>query len=433
MSPGRRRRRLVERRESLGLTQEKLAELVGVDRTTVARWELGVTAPQPARRLLLAKVLNVSPKELSMLIFDGRDGARSLSASRRILEPVLDEESEDSSGDLHPSIFGQIQEYSNHLFTTVPNPRQVNSQTIASIAKILAEQRRLEDAVGSAPLLVSVTAQMVAITKFVKEARGSLRRQLIDVSGQYAQFAGWLYANSRRPVESQYWFDRALEWASESGNESLYANVLGFKGHLAWQGNDWRSLVALSEAAQHVPDAHPGERAFSAYQQARGHAMAGDSNAAERKLHEAVALWAYAAEYKQEPSPPWSYYYSPAFSTLQSGLVNRYLGRTDIRRARHAAELFMEGLSGLPEEVRHAEWVGEYVYQLALANIDSSEPELACKAAIYLHRISSATGSAKVRERVRRLHVTITQRWPTLPAAIDLTERTKAGFADPPS
>jgi DNA-binding XRE family transcriptional regulator len=44
------RRRLAERRKALGLTQEALADAMGVERTTVVRWERGETAPLPLIR-----------------------------------------------------------------------------------------------------------------------------------------------------------------------------------------------------------------------------------------------------------------------------------------------------------------------------------------------------------------------------------------------
>lgn len=40
-------------RKALGLTQEQLAKVLGVDRVTVARWELGLRAiPEPTARLV---------------------------------------------------------------------------------------------------------------------------------------------------------------------------------------------------------------------------------------------------------------------------------------------------------------------------------------------------------------------------------------------
>jgi len=49
-----------------------LAYAIGVDRSTVARWEAGETEPQPWARRKLMRVLAVSPDELGLLLLDGR-------------------------------------------------------------------------------------------------------------------------------------------------------------------------------------------------------------------------------------------------------------------------------------------------------------------------------------------------------------------------
>jgi tetratricopeptide (TPR) repeat protein/transcriptional regulator with XRE-family HTH domain len=62
------RGRLTRRRKALGLTQEQLAELLGVDRTTVARWERGEAQPLPWLRPRLAKALKVSAERIEVLL-----------------------------------------------------------------------------------------------------------------------------------------------------------------------------------------------------------------------------------------------------------------------------------------------------------------------------------------------------------------------------
>jgi transcriptional regulator with XRE-family HTH domain len=64
----RRRRRLALRREVVGYSQEGLAEAIGVDRSTIARWEYGQTNPLPVYRPRLAEALNVSLEDLAVLI-----------------------------------------------------------------------------------------------------------------------------------------------------------------------------------------------------------------------------------------------------------------------------------------------------------------------------------------------------------------------------
>jgi repressor LexA len=54
-------KRLAELRKKKGLTQEDLAELLGVTRVTVARWETGKLVPSTSSILKLSKALGVSP------------------------------------------------------------------------------------------------------------------------------------------------------------------------------------------------------------------------------------------------------------------------------------------------------------------------------------------------------------------------------------
>ncbi|MGH3848233.1 MAG: helix-turn-helix transcriptional regulator, partial [Pseudonocardiaceae bacterium] len=56
-----RRYRLAQRRRTLGFTQDSLAERLGVDPTTIRRWESGETesGPQPWLRPKLARYLQV--------------------------------------------------------------------------------------------------------------------------------------------------------------------------------------------------------------------------------------------------------------------------------------------------------------------------------------------------------------------------------------
>jgi transcriptional regulator with XRE-family HTH domain len=62
------RRRFACARRAAGYTQETLAVSLGVERSTVARWEQGDTEPQPYVRPKLAEALSLSPDKLDALL-----------------------------------------------------------------------------------------------------------------------------------------------------------------------------------------------------------------------------------------------------------------------------------------------------------------------------------------------------------------------------
>lgn len=55
---------ILKLRKNSGLSQEVLAEKIGVTRQTISNWELGETSPNPEQLKLLSKTLNVSVDEL---------------------------------------------------------------------------------------------------------------------------------------------------------------------------------------------------------------------------------------------------------------------------------------------------------------------------------------------------------------------------------
>jgi transcriptional regulator with XRE-family HTH domain len=63
-----RRYGLAQRRKAMGFSQEQLAERLGVDRSTIVRWERGDTEPQPWARPKLAEALQVSVDQLVDLL-----------------------------------------------------------------------------------------------------------------------------------------------------------------------------------------------------------------------------------------------------------------------------------------------------------------------------------------------------------------------------
>jgi transcriptional regulator with XRE-family HTH domain len=290
----------------------------------------------------------------------------------------------------------------DRLTAAAHRPRQVDHTVLDSLGILLAEQRRIEDTVGAVPMIAPVVGQLTVVSSLVKEARNDVRPAVLDVAAQWAQYAGWLHIAAERPGKAARWLGRALEWATEVGDSDLASTVLSFKGHQAWLSGQVARTVELSEAARGMPGVYVGQRAYDAYQQARGLAVIGDGRAVDLLLGEADDLAAATAEYRGDVRP-WHYYRLPAFYDLERGLVHRLLGREKPEHNQRAVDLLAGGLAGLPPEMREAEWAGEYAYHLAAAHLQVRDVASAHRVAAHVRAVARATNSGRLRSLLATL------------------------------
>jgi transcriptional regulator with XRE-family HTH domain len=100
---GDRREALATRRELMGFTQEAFAAAVGVEFSTVGRWERGHLTPQPWRRHRIAAVLQVSLERLEELLVSaapptGSHDAAPASSGGKLEPDVVARDARDAAG-----------------------------------------------------------------------------------------------------------------------------------------------------------------------------------------------------------------------------------------------------------------------------------------------------------------------------------------------
>lgn len=377
-----------------------------------AWWGPRVLFGDEARRLMRVRELSLREVARRTHIDDGHLsrvllGTRpiKLDLARR-LDDVL------GAGGRLAGLAGQLSldEHAERLEAMTLRPAHVDPQVTGGFATALAAQRRLEDLIGSEPLVAPTVAQTEVITTLAREARGSGRDQFSDMAGQWCQFAAWLAADSGRHHDALVWYHRCAELAEEAHNPSLVATALSMKGHLAWTIGNTGAMIGLSQAALAVPGASPGVRAMAAQQAARGHAITGEQRLVDPQLDQAIAL----ADQAGSDEPEWSYFFDSGMLTMQRGLAHLLAGRGD------AADLLDAGLRAMPSHVADAPWAAWYRVHLADAHAQAGNPEAAAAAARHAAMIAHRANVTRLLAELCRLRRALTRRWPDVPEVAEL-------------
>jgi transcriptional regulator with XRE-family HTH domain len=321
-----------------------------------------------------------------------------------------------------PAAGGSVSpEARDRLAWAARHPGRADAQVIDALAGVLAAQRLLEDRIGSAPMLEPVAAQVAAAENLAADAPAELRSRVLDIAAQYNSFRAWLDENTGRLQQAIRVYDRALGQAAETGDVNLLSELLSMKGHVAWTRGDHAEAVRLSQAAQRDRAAHPSQHAISAMQEARALAVLGDAPAVGRKLAGADRA-EEAARDRAADRPPWLYYHSPGFFSVQRGRAWLHLGAHDPAYNRRAVGALASGIAQLDGVARESEWGASYLLYLARAHMQAGDAEEACAVALEAASAARRLSSAPLLARVRRLHARMARRWPGHPGVAALGE-----------
>ncbi|MGP3960715.1 helix-turn-helix transcriptional regulator [Nonomuraea sp. 3N208] len=201
-----RRQRLIQRRKALGFSQEQLAHTIGVERSTVVRWESGETEPRPWQRPKLAVVLKISLDEVDEL-----------------LTPQANEAPE-----------------AERLDFALRHPAAVDLVTVAHLAERVERLNAEYDTAPSASLLADAGHSHSQVTLLHNFApNGRIRRELCISLAESATLMGqlvWDASQRRDDAVSVQYFDQAIAAAREVRDPILEAHAHLRKGFVALYG-----------------------------------------------------------------------------------------------------------------------------------------------------------------------------------------------------
>lgn len=252
--------RLAQRRKSAGFTQESLAEHLGVERSTVVRWETAETEPQPWVRPKLAAALKVTAEALQAMLDDITiTHAKPSERMSYVLE--------------HPS-----------------------SVDLVAVAYLHERIRQIDEQYDKAPstALLGPAGQLHGQVKFLRENVTSprVRRALLEVEAESATIMGQLVwdVSQRRDHDAPIaYLDEAIAAARQVRDACTEAYAVLRKGFIALYGDkDPHEGVALAgQAAEVAASVSPSLTGLGLLHVAEGHAMTGDLSACEEALKEA--------------------------------------------------------------------------------------------------------------------------------------------------
>lgn len=374
-------------RKAAGFTQEALAAALDVDRRTVGRWERGEVQPLPPVYPTLARVLDVSVKELTAVLAD---------TAQHVAGP------------------GPSRLCGTHTVSRLPTG---SADHIEEVAAHLREQWHVlvqaDNLLGPRRALTGVLEQINVIEELLLISRGPERLELAKLAATYAESAAWLYEDSGRMPESTRWVDRAMSWSYEAGNRNMLAWTLFRKSQHAAASRDAGGTLGLATAAgrEAATDASP-MRAAILQQQAHGHALAGEENLMHRMVEAAHA--SAASETSGDARQGHGSFCTPTYLELKRAQYFVVLGKP-VR----AVELFESVLPDLLPVYRRDRGVA--VGQLAQAHLAMNHPDQAAALGREALAIARSVGSVRTEQEVSKLGRQLS-RHRTIPVVRDLLD-----------
>ncbi|MFI2712098.1 helix-turn-helix transcriptional regulator [Micromonospora sp. NPDC018662] len=126
------RQRFCQRRKALGYSQERLADILGVERSTVVRWENAETDPHPWHRTRIAFALGVTLEQVDGMLADVSVAKRR---GRAMGDGPEDYEANSASA-ARPELLGNLRSFLTDYLTPPAGPAQSLAQLRRSVRRI---------------------------------------------------------------------------------------------------------------------------------------------------------------------------------------------------------------------------------------------------------------------------------------------------------
>lgn len=269
---------------------------------------------------------------------------------------------------------------------------------------------------GPVKTLPMVLGILGAVEEHARDVKPAVRRELLNVGADSAEFAGWLYRDARDMLRALYWHDRAVEWAQEAGNIPMQGYVLLKKSQLAYDEREPLRMLTLAQAVQNGPWQLPGRvQAEAVQQEARAEAMLGAPRATvERKLDQARQL---LTTNRGDDGSALSAHYTEALLHMQTAVCYAEAGEP-----RRAVDLYDRSLT---EDSFSPRDYGFFLSWMASSLALAGEPDQAATTGMESAARAGDAGSKRTKQELIRV-LDVLKPWQNRPAVRGLQEAVRA-------
>ncbi len=415
---------LATARRRRGHTQETLAQHLGVDVSSIARWERGTSAPSPRVRGALAGELALSLDQLADLLPTSNNQPRTHTRSDPVRRTVIaDEDPELIKDRWSPDdrdalacqlgttptreVTGQhaVRVAHQWLITPAPplpearerrqSPQRIGVNTLERLQARLRYLHHADDLVAGGDLHTTIQHELASTAELLRSSSytDTTGHSLLQALAELAELTGWSTADAGHTRTAEHYYLHGIQAAHAAGDPVLAAHLVSSLGyHLAETGTAPREAVLVTRSAlarldslpvtQH--SATPSVRALLHARTAWAHALADEPEHAAEQIHRAED--AYGRRANTDPDPPWSYWLTPEEMEIILGRLDTHLSRPHQgqRRLRSALQHCD------PRRIRET---ALYTIWLAQAHLQADETDQAHALAREAHQLSETIPS----------------------------------------
>jgi DNA-binding XRE family transcriptional regulator len=334
------RQRFAERRKACSFSQEAFAEALGVDRTTVQRWEKGENDPQPWHRPKIIKLLDTTSAELDSLLSTEVRTPRTVSDWNSWLPPASDDELN-----------------SLELARRV-QASDVGRETLDRLQRAFDELAILYPVASPQELLGRVRQHLVYAAHLM-DSRKTLEehRRLLVISGWFSLLGATLHIDLNQAHAATARLQTAATLAQHSDHPEIQAWCYETEAWRVLTDGDYEKALELSQTAQHFAPRGSSVAIQATAQEGRSRARLGQSKETYAAINHVQKM---SASLETRQRPEHHYQYDPAKSLAYTATTLAWVGDP-------SAETFAREIIS---RLGPAEDVSKWPRRLASANID---------------------------------------------------------------